>query len=106
MDGCICVRSAVAPGGTRRLHEAELALHQFQHLLVSDVAGSGDHQMVRREPLSKSRAQRVAMESLHGFRGAKNRAADRKSTRLNSSHLGISYAVFCLKKKNKKTCSR
>src|ERR1035438_4278206 len=25
---------------------------------------------------------------------------DRKSTRLNSSHLGISYAVFCLKKKN------
>src|ERR1035438_10731556 len=28
-------------------------------------------------------------------------APDRKSTRLNSSHLGISYAVFCLKKKNK-----
>src|ERR1022692_4689017 len=28
-----------------------------------------------------------------------NHAADRKSTRLNSSHLVISYAVFCLKKK-------
>src|SRR5688572_32970482 len=28
---------------------------------------------------------------------------DRKSTRLNSSHSQISYAVFCLKKKNKKT---
>src|SRR2546426_8331335 len=28
-------------------------------------------------------------------------AADRKSTRLNSSHLVISYAVFCLKKKKK-----
>src|SRR5439155_18796171 len=27
-------------------------------------------------------------------------AADRKSTRLNSSHVAISYAVFCLKKKN------
>src|SRR5947199_1371046 len=27
---------------------------------------------------------------------------DRKGTRLNSSHLGISYAVFCLKKKKKK----
>src|SRR5690242_20997030 len=27
---------------------------------------------------------------------------DRKSTRLNSSHMSISYAVFCLKKKNKK----
>src|SRR3712207_8239564 len=29
------------------------------------------------------------------------RAQDRKSTRLNSSHANISYAVFCLKKKNK-----
>src|SRR5437870_9647184 len=29
-------------------------------------------------------------------------AADRKSTRLNSSHVAISYAVFCLKKKKKK----
>src|SRR5437870_10303208 len=28
---------------------------------------------------------------------------DRKSTRLNSSHVAISYAVFCLKKKNKKS---
>src|SRR5947199_2594288 len=28
-----------------------------------------------------------------------DRRSDRKSTRLNSSHLGISYAVFCLKKK-------
>src|SRR5437899_10253556 len=29
---------------------------------------------------------------------------DRKSTRLNSSHLGISYAVFCLKKKKTSYC--
>src|SRR5439155_7217743 len=29
---------------------------------------------------------------------------DRKSTRLNSSHVAISYAVFCLKKKKKKNC--
>src|SRR5437899_4180594 len=34
--------------------------------------------------------QRAATSQLH---------IDRKSTRLNSSHLGISYAVFCLKKK-------
>src|SRR2546430_11405063 len=33
--------------------------------------------------------------------GATGRALDRKSTRLNSSHSQISYAVFCLKKKNK-----
>src|SRR5207245_11659733 len=33
-----------------------------------------------------------------------NPARDRKSTRLNSSHGSISYAVFCLKKKKKETC--
>src|SRR5699024_12585067 len=32
-------------------------------------------------------------------RPAEARSADRKSTRLNSSHVSISYAVFCLKKK-------
>src|SRR5699024_12020754 len=31
---------------------------------------------------------------------ARSRDGDRKSTRLNSSHVSISYAVFCLKKKN------
>src|SRR5256885_9281947 len=34
-----------------------------------------------------------------GRPGARSRRGDRKSTRLNSSHLVISYAVFCLKKK-------
>src|SRR5256885_12114882 len=38
-------------------------------------------------------------------RSSCNITADRKSTRLNSSHLVISYAVFCLKKK-KITCSK
>src|SRR5437899_9435999 len=38
----------------------------------------------------------------HLLRGGGNVEEDRKSTRLNSSHLGISYAVFCLKKKKKK----
>src|SRR5690554_7190888 len=33
--------------------------------------------------------------------GCKVAGSDRKSTRLNSSHVRISYAVFCLKKKNK-----
>src|SRR3712207_7122991 len=32
---------------------------------------------------------------------SRSREADRKSTRLNSSHANISYAVFCLKKKKK-----
>src|SRR3989442_6345091 len=54
----------------------------------------------------------VARESVFGRRaapgGAHVRAVgrDRKSTRLNSSHVRISYAVFCLKKKNEYTqCS-
>src|SRR5438477_6444919 len=35
-----------------------------------------------------------------------NCSRDRKSTRLNSSHMSISYAVFCLKKKNNKATIR
>src|SRR5437870_8401563 len=38
-------------------------------------------------------------QSIFAWRGG----TDRKSTRLNSSHVAISYAVFCLKKKKKKT---
>src|SRR5690554_7071788 len=36
------------------------------------------------------------------YKDARDRRIDRKSTRLNSSHVRISYAVFCLKKKTKK----
>src|SRR2546421_8714946 len=46
-------------------------------------------------PHPRSRKQGCAMES----RQAKGLQIDRKSTRLNSSHDQISYAVFCLKKK-------
>src|SRR5688572_32449218 len=45
------------------------------------------------------RAMDVAHQILQKI---KNNAIDRKSTRLNSSHSQISYAVFCLKKKKKK----
>src|SRR5947209_14157911 len=44
---------------------------------------------------------------LHTYRSGRvrrrRRTLDRKSTRLNSSHANISYAVFCLKKKKKKS---
>src|SRR3712207_8071451 len=46
------------------------------------------------------REQRVALELLDHRRDAVVPAQDRKSTRLNSSHANISYAVFCLHKKN------
>src|SRR5436309_3788899 len=43
---------------------------------------------------------RCTVEALHRTLGG-HRHRDRKSTRLNSSHVKISYAVFCLKKKTK-----
>src|SRR2546426_4553552 len=54
-------------------------------------------------PISSRRAARrgAAARSVRGARLRTDDPRDRKSTRLNSSHLVISYAVFCLKKKNK-----
>src|SRR3712207_8555330 len=49
----------------------------------------GDHMM-------RTLGQRVVVENVSGAGGT---IGDRKSTRLNSSHANISYAVFCLKKK-------
>src|SRR5690625_2225284 len=49
--------------------------------------------------LEASEEVRIAEGELRSARGQKT--ADRKSTRLNSSHVAISYAVFCLKKKTK-----
>src|SRR5438045_7978167 len=54
----------------------------------------------RRTP--PARAIRRARGRCRRGRSPPRRETDRKSTRLNSSHLGISYAVFCLKKKKKK----
>src|SRR5471032_1889713 len=67
--------------------------------------------MIRRPPRStlfpyttlfRSRPERPAIAGAEASasRGAKLCRKDRKSTRLNSSHITISYAVFCLKKKN------
>src|SRR5438876_6681415 len=53
-------------------------------------------------------AARVEGGDLDPSRGAgdRDRRVDRKSTRLNSSHPSISYAVFCLKKKNLRVLRR
>src|SRR5437899_8170077 len=81
--------------------------------------------MIRRPPRSTlfpyttlfRSTQALALSAVHGgytttvdipaysvvglFLPARSESVDRKSTRLNSSHLGISYAVFCLKKKKR-----
>src|SRR6202051_5355352 len=62
---------------TLSLHDA-LPILPDDHVAAADVPQHGDAHLAR--------------EGAAGFR-------ERKSTRLNSSHMGISYAVFCLKKK-------
>src|SRR3989442_8042120 len=70
--------------------------------------------MIRRPPRSTLFPYTTLFRSLLGddgpaegespavlLEGANRWGLDRKSTRLNSSHVRISYAVFCLKKKNK-----
>src|SRR5256885_7910251 len=54
-------------------------------------------------PGSSDRTRRNRTDTRSARRwGTQSSRGDRKSTRLNSSHLVISYAVFCLKKKNRK----
>src|SRR2546427_4706829 len=74
--------------GLTRWHEWE-ALFGLAHFVVAERPGS---------PLQASVDGELG-RALEG-RWADNEQADRKSTRLNSSHSQISYAVFCLKKKN------
>src|SRR2546426_4688696 len=60
-------------------------------------------QQIEREPQRQAHdAEEIAADPFHQ-RGPfpLDRVRDRKSTRLNSSHLVISYAVFCLKKKTR-----
>src|SRR5690606_39971130 len=87
-------------------------LHSFPTRRSSDLAARSEarhHPGFRRNDASAARrgAARVARDDPHRLdrtraQGAADR--DRKSTRLNSSHVKISYAVFCLKKKNNSAC--
>src|SRR5437870_6321699 len=77
----------VAPVGFEiRVHPGEGARHQ--------LASSGEQ---------GNRCLRRTIVYHETARQSRSAALDRKSTRLNSSHVAISYAVFCLKKKKKKS---
>src|SRR3989442_5005771 len=78
--------------GNKLLQEG---LHPDKYAAMSKLAdavaqGGGRFQM---DPFYKN-------EAIDSFWRAWKKSIDRKSTRLNSSHVRISYAVFCLKKKN------
>src|SRR5438045_4425426 len=66
---------------------------EYENPRASDTAPSSSSACTKIPPYFGNSRRRVSMMDDHGVIG------DRKSTRLNSSHLGISYAVFCLKKK-------
>src|SRR5438552_11409081 len=57
-------------------------------------------------PISSAAHERVMGHASHFVHLLQSLAQDRKSTRLNSSHQIISYAVFCLKKKKNSTRAR
>src|SRR5256885_9672995 len=71
-------------GGAQRVHG--LGSHNGETCRARGALQHVAQGQIRREPRRRLAA----------------RVRDRKSTRLNSSHLVISYAVFCLKKKKKK----
>src|SRR5437867_8120814 len=76
---------------------AHRALHPFPTRRSSDLRGAG----------GEGRTPRILEgPSPHPRPLSPQAGRDRKSTRLNSSHRTISYAVFCLKKKTTKNSSR
>src|SRR5690606_40705443 len=70
----------------------------------STARATGRATAARTTATTPSRATRDLNVRTTGFEKVKK--TDRKSTRLNSSHVKISYAVFCLIKKKKKTISK
>src|SRR5204863_10197097 len=97
------------------LHHPSSTLFPYTTLFRSDPALASGHEVRPARPGRPSRlpARRLDVDGRHhqcarapqphartSDRGPVGcRARDRKSTRLNSSHVEISYAVFCLKKK-------
>src|SRR2546427_9568268 len=80
---------------TLSLHDALPISIALQARALGDApAGAMD------APAQRQALAQIGRDALHA-----GHVLDRKSTRLNSSHSQISYAVFCLKKKTKWTCS-
>src|SRR3989442_6111945 len=72
----------------------------MMHCTMEDLGAlrAGEASVWARRHITTCAACRAELEALYQ-RVAQLKALDRKSTRLNSSHVRISYAVFCLKKK-------
>src|SRR5690606_41456270 len=82
-----------------------LSLHDALPIF-GDLAADAQHRVEAGHRLLEDHGDVVAAHPLHLPLGQGQQVGaieDRKSTRLNSSHVKISYAVFCLKKKNTMT---
>src|SRR5258705_6659390 len=75
----------------------------FRSLAFTRIGDAGRRGLFRVVPSTATGQPALHVElpvdSASGWTPPEIGRGDRKSTRLNSSHLGISYAVFCLKKK-------
>src|SRR5439155_4142706 len=69
----------------------------FNHTATTEIYTLSLHDAL---PISRRPPSCGATCATSSSAPARRRPSDRKSTRLNSSHVAISYAVFCLKKKN------
>src|SRR5438552_14913240 len=76
-------------------------LFPYTTLFRSVVCGAGHNSLITAAYLAKAGYEVLVLESrpIPGGGSVTEELTDRKSTRLNSSHQIISYAVFCLKKK-------
>src|SRR5262245_56524417 len=82
---------------------AELAAAVSQYAQELDIVLLEEWQHTVIEQIGRRDGRLAVVELGKAYLGVGvDEGLDRKSTRLNSSHLGISYAVFCLKKKKKK----
>src|SRR3712207_6951372 len=76
----------------------------FRSRALSLFLADGDERAavldLSREPVHHLRRHALALQEAIRELVKRRQRLDRKSTRLNSSHANISYAVFCLKKKN------
>src|SRR5437870_6654128 len=77
---------------------AFLALHALPGRIQDILAGDLEYPGLREAIAAEWGLDRSLLEQYLDFL-ARIASGDRKSTRLNSSHVAISYAVFCLKKK-------